>query len=349
LRTIFATALLLFTVVAFARGQQNQTVVPQVDLSLPGSPMRTDLPRTSGIFGELSCDRNGAVYLRPERGNPESRMPLNAAVVRINSNGSIDQFKANQENGTIAPHVMDDSVDADGHVYLLTMRPGKGEHLTVLQLSADSSYVSRTDLDRELTPALFTVMPGGDFLAGGTVAETNKDNPQAQPTTKSVLWLFGNDGQFKREFLSSDASAGTANNAKKVDTGPTSFTSLVIGDDGNVYVLEPGTPPRVVVFDQNGKKVRTLKLQTPSHGTPNRNLYISNGRLMVPYWTLVTADNGKRIGKRVFRVYDSQTGIAMADYVATFQGVPACMDSGDLLFLVNAKDGSIDLARASMR
>lgn len=310
--------------------------------------MHTDLPRSSGIFGELSCDRNGAIYLRPARGSPETTMPLNAAVVRINSDGSVNKFVANQENGTVAPHVMEDAVDADGHVYLLTMRPGKGEQLTVLQLSADSSYLSKTDLDRELTPNLFTVMPSGDFLVGGTVTEKS-DKPDAQPTTKSVLWLFGNDGQFKRDFLSPEPPADKpAKTKKKTDTGPRNLTALQIGDDGNLYVLEPGNAPKVLVFDQDGKKVRTLKLQAPPQGAANRKLYISNGRLMVPFWTM-TEENGKRIGKRVFRVYDSQTGIAMADYVATFQGVLACMDNNDLVFLTNGSGGQIGVARASLR
>lgn len=350
MRQAFLVTILIFAAAALAQDTQDHTVVPQVELTLPGSPLHTDLPRSTAIFGELSCDRNGAIYLRPEHGNPESSMPLNAAVVRINSDGSVNKFVASQENGTVAPHVMEDAADADGHVYLLTMRPGKGERLTVLQLSADSSYLSKTDLDRELTPNLFTVMPSGDFLVGGTVTEKS-DKPNAQPTTRSVLWLFGNDGQFKRDFLSPDAPADKrekATNKKKADTGPRNLTALQIGDDGNLYVLEPGTAPKVLVFDQDGKKVRTLKLRAPAEGAANRRLYISNGRLMVPYWTM-SEENGKRIGKRVFRVYDSQTGIAMADYVATFQGVLACMDNNDLIFLTTSSDGQIGVARASMR
>ena len=322
-------------------------VVPQVDLPDPSSPTRTQLPHTGRILGQVTCDRNGAVYLQPQFvEDPSASTGASSPIVRITSDGSTTRFAAPSGSQEYShTYIVGHAVDRDGRVFLLTMRPGPGDHLTILQLAEDSSVASTTELDRELRPGLFAVLPSGDFLIGGV--ETGDNN---SATRKSVLSLFGRDGRFEREFLSASSKVDIDPQTKQaVAINPTeSFGSLQIGDDNNIYVLLPGSPPRISVFDETGAKLRTLKLDAPPQARLHPEFFVSGGRIVVPYWSTQKA-NDKTVDKRIFRTYDAQTGIAQIDYASTFRGAVACVDHNDLIFLVTGQDGTLSLARASLR
>ncbi len=341
-------AIVIFLLTSLAQAQQPAPVVSEVALADPSSPVRTQLPRTGGILGQPACDKNGAVYLQPEFVTDSASNVLPPSViVRINPDGSIANFSAGQADGANRPtYVLGHAIDRDGRVFLLTMRPGPGDHVSIEQAAPDSSYVSKTDLDRELRPGLFAVLPSGDFLVGGVVPPKNKEDT----TRKSVLWLFGSDGSFKREFLAASSTVATDPKTKRpVDApAPKDFNSIVIGDDGNIYVLVPGSPAKVQVFDEQGQKQRTLKLDPPQQARLDPIMFVSGGRVVVRY-SRTEQENGKPVSKRIFRMYDAQTGMAQIDYVSGFRGIVACLDNNDLVFLVRGQDGALSLARASMR
>jgi hypothetical protein len=306
------------------------------------------LARTGGILPPINCDKNGAIYVQPEfLADANASSIVSSAIIRINADGSTARFSANLPNSqNRASYVLGHAVDRDGRVFLFTTRPGPGNHVTILELSADSSFVSTIDLNRELHPGLFAVLPSGDFLVGG-VEQAEKD----VSTRKSVLWRFGPDGRFQREFFSASRKADLDPRTKQpVAINPTeSFTSLQIGDDNNIYILQPGSPAKVVVFDETGVKQRTLRLDAPPQATLDIFLFVGGGRVVVPFRSTETGANGKKVSKRIFRVYDAQTGIAEIDYVSAFPGIVACLDNNDFEFLVTGKDGALSIARASMR
>ena len=329
---------------ASTRAQQATVNVPQVELGEPSSPVRTQFTRTGGLLGDIECDRNGAIYLQPQFvAGADTKAQAASEIVRINSDGTINKFSAAGATASDhAAYVVGHAVDRDGRVFLLTMRPGPASHLTILQLAPDSSYVSKTDLDRELKPSLFAVLPNGEFLTGGTAAEEGKD-----PSTRnSVLWLFGPDGTFHREFF----SAAATSKSKDKNQAPTqsNLAGMRIGDDDNIYVLRPGSPANVDVLDESGSPVRTLRLETPPHTAFSGFFAVAGGRIVVAY-----SSSEQKVGPpsstRIFRVYDAQTGIPQVDYVATFAGIPACVDNNDLVLLTTGKDGTLSVGRSSMR
>lgn len=330
------------------RAQQAAPTVPQVDLSEPSSPVHTQYTGPGGILGEITCDRNGALYIQPQFvPGADTNARATSDIVRINPDGSIKKFSAVDASAPNHPtYVVGHAIDRDGRVFLLTMRPGPRSQLTILQLAPDSSSVSKTDLDREMQPTLFAVLPSGDFLVGGTAATSEQD----KQSRASVLWLFGSDGSFHREFISAASSKKTDSKAKgPVDVPSTAdLGGLRIGDDDNIYVFRPGSPAKVDVFDQSGARQRTLRLDTPPKASFDHFFAVSGGRLVVGY-SSAQQKVGPPSSSRIFRVYDAQTGAAQVDYVSTFRGTPACLDNNDLVFLVTGKGGGFDIARASMR
>ncbi len=343
--TSVAAAVLLTS----AAAQTPAPVVPEVNLSEPTSPVHTQLSSArGGILGTITCDKNGAIYLQPQfTGNAIGNVGPSSEIVRIDPDGTVTKFPSTVADSSSRPmYVVGHAVDRDGRVFLLTMRPGPGTHVSIVELSADSSLVSKTDLDRELRPGLFAVLPSGDFLVGGTLP----DRAQSAETRKSVLWLFGADGSFKREFLATSSPAEIDPQTKR--PGGTiaiiDFRSLQIGDDGSIYVLRPRNAPEIDVFDEQGKKQRTLKLDPPPQARIDEFFFVGGGRLVVPYWSTEKSD-GKQVYKRIFRVYDAQSGIPQMDYVSTFRAIVACLDNNDLVFLVTGKDRFLNIARASMR
>ncbi len=345
---LFLSVLITVLAAYGAAAQKAAPVVPQVDLPDPSSSVRTQLPRRGGILGAIACDKNGGVYLQPQfTGNQIGSVGPSSEIVRIDPDGSVTNFPSSVADPTGRPmYVVGHAVDRDGRVFLLTMRPGPGSHVTVVQLSPDSSFVSKADLDRELRPGLFAVLPSGDFLVGGTLPQTDK----SAETGKSVLWLFGSDGSFQREFLAtSSATEIDPRTNRPVGTiANIDFRSLQIGDDNNIYVLQPGSPAKIVVFDEQGQKQRTLKLDAPPDSRIDEYFFVSSGRIVVPYWSTEKLQ-GKQVYKRIYRVYDAQTGIPQIDYVSTFRAIIACLDNNDLVFLITDKDGALSIARASMR
>ena len=342
------SVLVTVLLVSIAVAQKPAPVVPQVELPDPTSPVRTQLPRRGGILGAIACDKNGAIYLQPQFApDPSGNVESSSDIVRLNSDGTVASFPSSVADASGTPmYVVAHAVDRDGRVFLLTMRPGPGTHVTVVELSPDASFVSKTDLDRELRPGLFAVLPSGDFLIGGTLPDSDK----SAETRKSVLWLFGSDGSFKREFLAT-TSAAEINPQTKRPVGTIAnidFRSLQIGDDNSIYVLRPANPAKIDVFDEQGQKQRSLKLNPPKDARVGEFFFAGNGRVVVPYWSTEKSE-GKQVYKRIFRVYDAQTGIAQIDWVSTFRAIVACLDNSDLVFLVTSKDGSLSIERASMR
>lgn len=317
--------------------------MPQVTLPEPSLPVRTQLPQNGGTLGKLECDKDGAVYLQPQFVSDTGGNVLpNSDILRINSDGSTNRFSAAGQGRM--NYVQGHAVDRDGRVFLLTMRPGPRHRLTVLQLAADSSYVSKVDLDRELQPTLFAVLPGGEFLVGG--ARVDSDENRKGGT--SVLWLFGSDGSFHREFGAATPTKGDKPGNPVGGPSSPDLGGLQIGDDDNIYVLRPGSPAKVNVFDQGGTLQRTLRLDAPPKAALDGFFSARAGRLVVGY-----SSPQQKVGppspSRIFRVYDPQTGIAQIDYVSAFAGTPACVDNNDLIFLLTGKDGSLNIARVSMR
>ena len=341
----FAVSTLLF--VPVFRAQQTTTSVPQVALSEPSSLVPTQYTRPGGTLGDIACDRNSAIYIQPQFvAGADTNPQATNEIVRINSDGSINKFSASDSNAPDhATYVVGHAVDRDGRVFLLTMRPGPGNQLTILQLAADSSYVSKIDLDRELRPTVFAVLPSGDFLVGGTTVLAKQDK---QPG-KSVLWLFGSDGAFHREFFSATnpKNAGDKSNNAEVPSSH-DLVGLRIGDDDNIYVLHPGSPAKVDVYDQSGARLRSLRLESPSQTRFGGFFAVNGGRIVAGY-----ASTEKKVGppstQRTFRTFDAETGLPQIDFVSTFAATPACVDNNDLIFLVNGKDGSLSLYRASLR
>jgi hypothetical protein len=340
-------AFLVVSLTTLAGAQQPAPVVPQVELADPTSSVRAQLARSAGFLGQVACDKNGAIYLQPEFAADDNTGTPGSAIIRISSDGSIARYSADPSGAKSHTYVLGHAVDRDGRVFLLTMRPGPGDRLTVLQLSPDSSIVSKTDLDRQLRPGLFAVLPSGDFLISGVENSNEKD----AGTRKSVLWLFGSDGTFKRQFLAASTKVDVDPKTRRPAPTPATvdFTSLQIGDDNNIYILQPGSPVKVVVFDETGVKQRTLRLDAPPQATLDVFLFVGGGRVVVPFRSTETGANGKKVSKRIFRVYDAQTGIAEIDYISTFPGIVACLDNNDLEFLVPGKDGALSIARAAMR
>jgi len=305
-------------------------------LTVPPSPLpleddlATVQTSANANFSDARCDQDGTVYLRHESAGDDA-----SKIVRISSDGTVEQVQLAPVPGFGATHTFAITTSEGGAVQEVvrawdTSDPSDSPSIYYLQFAADGSFRSRRQFAHEFIPALLLPLPSGNFFAAGVLM---KDVPGTNDTEEvPVTGIFNSDTRLISKLQNAPAKAAVQAASSSADGEALQSGHVVLGDDGNLYVLLSARNTRVRVYRQTGELLREMTLQQPfEHGLAT-GIWVSDGRLVVTY-------DGKaddRNHAATYIEYDSNSGQLIRTYRPQFTGMVACFKEGQTLtVLVN--------------
>ncbi len=281
---------------------QEPPSFPTLDLPPISNPVVTEMP-AAGLLGDLACDLDGNIYVRPGTPlNPKESL-LSLPVVRISRTGKVSQFGSKTIEGLPRDaEILRFGIGADGrlHQIIHTIEKRK-DALYLVSFSSEGQPASKSSFgESDWMPQLFLPLPSGDFFITGT-----KLSPEGKPGS-TFAGIFGADAQLKRAVRPESASEITGD-----ETFRFAINNVRLADDGNIYLLRASPRPTVKVLNQTGEAVRDLVLQPPLPKASAGNFYVAQRRFLVIFRSPAEKDLPRATR---YALYDSDTGELRASY-----------------------------------
>lgn len=326
---------------------QDKVAPPNATLTSAGRPTNLRLkveartPFVGGLAGKSRCDAEGNIYFRPtdsdtaERYHPTSALP----VRRIRPDGSLGgSFSISDTSpGLLAT---DFFVTTGGKVYQVA-RSESSRSVYVVSYSPEGSLESKVRLETEFfLPYQVAVFRSGEFLVSGIRGSYNRT-----PFTA----VYGNNGELIREIYEpEDDDARKRAEAGEPGFRPDNMQSsndfvthgdVVLGSDGNAYLLRAASPALIYTVSSKGEVVRTLRVDSPTPGLLAAELKSADGLLAIGF-----LEHGRNTG--VIQVVDFR-GNSVASYAPEdsrmYPGLLACYTPNRLVFVGLANGDNLRL------
>ena len=282
---------------------------------------------SGGLWGNLECDSNGAVYVRRQQVRASD---FQSPILRLSpSDPTVTFFVPRSEfEGEVYGFAF--TVDVGGKVFEL-VRAGKADRVFLVEFSKDGQFQKKTEIESNIRPVSIAALPSDRLLVRGI--EETADRSQG----KSVTAIFRSDGKLLTRFAS-------ANNATKEDIAAIELGDARVGDDQNIYALHSASPPVVTVYDLSGHRLREMRLRPPFSNAHSSGIYPSSYRMIVSYQQATGPKEAPR-GLPVFSVYNAETGELLTSYVQESRGIVACVVQNEATILTTTSDKHFAILR----
>lgn len=338
---VFITSTILWLPLPPVRGQE-------VPLVLTDS-VEVENMRSQPFLGRAACDGEGNLYFRFFK----NRGPASAPLLRLARDGrqavtfSLDQVPDETVRGG---NFEDYVVDLRANVYLLThvRQPDSEAQTAIVRFSSDGDYDSTIKINAPFIAWKLGVFPSGEFLLSGLKEEQGKGEPRGV----SAIGVFSSTGDVVKVFsphedvkLNYDADTKTfeTEGLAAIGTSP-----IAPGEDGNIYLMRPGSKPSIYVISPAGTVIRRLAITPPHDGFRAWDMRIGGGRIVVEF--VQKHDDTTRSDRVTYSIFDSE-GARVIDYLSSTEvgGHLACYTPNGFTFLAPSPSGRLAIRRASLR
>lgn len=304
---------------------------------------------TGGLFAELSCDREGDVYLGPARNGD--------AIRKINAKGELVASFTPEANPDVKVYgVGRYSVSPDGELYVpVGSQQTHGWHLLVFK--SDGSYSTNIKLDAGfgVQPATTTVFANGNLLISGT-----KLDRSSKLFIVPFTGIFRSDGRLLKEItLEQDEHIPDTSAMKNLKPGQAlpviTNRAVALGEteaakDGNIYVMRWDSPADFYAISAGGEVVKRFKVDPGAAYYAPDGMHIAGNRIAIMFRH--GADD------RILKIVDLD-GHELANYTISSDEIPASQRLGvfacysqnpeRFTFLSSDKDLKLKVTRAEPR
>lgn len=336
----FITVTILWSPLAQIRGQE-------VPLVLKDS-VEVENMRSQPFLGGAACDGEGNLYFRFFR----NRAPASAPLLRLARDGretvtfSLDQVPDETVRGG---SFEDYAVDLRGRVYLLThvRQPDSEAQTAIVRFSRDGHYDSTINIDASFIAWKLGVFPSGELLLSGLKEGQGK----GEPAGVSAIGVFSSTGEVVKVFspqedvkLNYDGNRETSETEGLAAIGT---SPIAPGEDGNIYLMRPGSKASIYVISPAGTVVRRLAITPPHDGFRAWDMRIGGGNIVVEF--VQKHDDTTRSDRVIYSIFDSE-GTRVIDYLSSTEvgGHLACYSPNGFTFLAPSPSGRLAIRRASL-
>jgi hypothetical protein len=213
------------------------------------------------------CDGNDHVYYRKYIVGTTFRAPIEK--VEQKSARVIGTFKLPPAPKGNEFNARDFFVSTDGTVTALAWIPATTQ-VYMVRFNSAGEPGNATKLEGDFQPeGPIAVFPSGDVLVTGFEANL------AEPRSRLFSAIFSSDGKLvKRVEFPSDRKVETMAKQHDPSVSPTlapqlnlavSDGRILVGADGNAYLMRPLNPPEIYVVNSTGEVIRTFVVKTNSN------------------------------------------------------------------------------------
>jgi hypothetical protein len=297
------------------------------------------------------CDDKGNVYLRFYT----QQQTLASPIIKVSSDGQQEtKFDLSTVDGWSESEIEAFAIDRTRNVHMLARRrtPDKKIEQAIVVFDAKGSYLSTVTLKLDIADAYavnMAVFPTGEYLIlerkpmarSATQAKTPDGAKPAPPSLSTILAMYDKNGVLIKEVQ-------TPKETKSMSVEAVSLSSMIMGDDGNAYLLFHGQSTLYVIAN-TGELVRTLNVHSQDSllllaNAEGMGLLIKGGQ--EPSGSTQPYDTAKF----AFHLVDPETGASLYDYTLGDKiptGAFACYANRSFLFLGSTKDGQLSIIRAT--
>ena len=297
--------------------------------------------------GQVACDGAGNVYARPVMFGALPEIAARAPVQQIKTDGTLGRsYRIADASPDLLIPVSGFFVAANGKVYIVGWS-GEPDHLGgriyVVAFSAEGSVESVVHIDsrERFSPQSLAVFDSGEMLLSGWQGETGH-TPYAA--------VFASDGTLSKKIVQpEDAELAKRADAGEADLMPgpeygnvAALGRVIIGSDGNAYLMRRASPVVVYVVSRSGEVVRTLHIDAT--GLRPLDIQSAEGTLAIFF--------GSDSGNQALRVVDfSGNQLASLDIFGGGEGNQsfACYTPATYSFFASDESGNTYLRKFELR
>lgn len=283
----------------------------------------------------IKCDSDGNMYLRPVA-DPNSNLD---SIVKIGANGKIASTFSFQNLGDIKASAALDFVVLRGEVYALITDKNGGDHL--VRFRSDGTYNSEITLPTaEMQISRFATFSMDQVLMTGMNSKTSRAETLLVDRSGNVSHLINTKEQFQLD------RNGELSHTDRLSV---TLSSLVPGDDGNIYLMRQSSHPVIFAISPNGEVLKQFTIKSPDGSYRPLTMSIGAGKIAV-----VFQENkppvGSNIARQIYRVVDEYSGEVQADYSSKpeiWGGFACYVAPAQFSLLMPQKDGRFALVKAT--
>jgi hypothetical protein len=288
----------------------------------------------------IKCDSGGNLYARPFQ-DPGPDKPLRPPILKIGRDGKLSASFSFEHVGDIDTkdlELIDFSAGRLGEVYALVASK-KASYVVAFRSNAEFQSATLLSLDPSFQASRFVRLSSGQYLLTG-LKGTKRD-----PT----ILLLDTAGNIVRTFNTKETyHTDPAGAATKGDIDSFELSDLQVGEDGNIYIMRPSAPAKILVLSVLGEVVREFAVEAPGSDYFPLSLALGGGRIVVIFEQRKAP--GQSIARYVYRVIDANTWTPLLDYVTPPElwGAFACyVPPAQFSVLMPQEDGRFRLENAS--
>jgi hypothetical protein len=334
-----------FTVCAWAAGQAKGST-DTAELARP--LVITDVVEMPSelqgmLVGVPKCDADGNVYFRYY----DEQKKMKTGVHKVDSKGrkqAIFRLDSDPDFASGPGGLSDFYVSKDGDFYGLAWKFG-GYY--IVEFNKGGEVKSKIELDKTLVATFVGGLSGGNFLVAGMERGTPEHPTPTRPFTAIV---DANGRIIKRIVAPDDKRIGDAADAGDIDyvsapghgNSAVSGGGLMIGSDGNAYLLRATSPPTITVISPGGETLRSFTVNPPDSSVRFSNVHIADNRIALFYW-----ENDSRTALVRLVDYEGQV-VGTYKSTALTPVFPCFSPEGTFTFMM-MKHGHQDLVRVEAK
>ncbi|HWY59414.1 MAG TPA: hypothetical protein VNZ03_33425 [Terriglobales bacterium] len=341
----------VFTMAEDKQKKQQQNDEASLNLQIVDA-VRTNTDEISTMSPDR-CDADGNVYMRPHGLDYKFGW---GQILKFNPKGEL-KVTFSPQAGFLPTQLF---VAGDGTVYVLAVdqkqltdekeqEARRAPDNYILRYRSDGSLDGKTKLDAQFVPSgSFVVFPSGEILISAIEVATGVGQPPPTPFTS----LFDQNGAFLKKISGKEdewiANAIESHDTTKVAPGhganpAVAMGQVIIGSDGNAYVMRKSLPAVVYVISSGGSLVRTLTL--PSGEPPKFPSILMENRGQLAIMFQNAGPNEPRL-----RLFETLTGkpIQTVNTQMQFGAGATCFNPPDFTF-VRVEDGKFVFTTAQAR
>jgi len=236
---------------------------------------------TATAFSQLTCDRDGNVYLGPVDGSGIRKINAKGELVatyKPRANPDIDVYSEGRY-----------SVTPDGEVYQ-HVESKTEPHRFILVFKSDGSYSTtiRPETGFSVVPATIAVFPNGNLLMTG-----NKLDRNSKLFIVPFTGIFRSDGKLLKEItLEQEEHLPDTSAMRDLKPGQPlpNISNRAVGwghtepaKDGNIYIMRWGSPASFYAISPGGEVVKRFTVDPGSSAYDPYNMHISGNRIAVQF------------------------------------------------------------------
>jgi hypothetical protein len=309
----------------------------------------------------IKCDSRGNMYVRFY----DSR-PFSAPLLKISPEGERKAaFTLERVPQWEKGEFIDFEIDANGHVYLLVVKPTKNRTLSyaIVAMNEEARFQFTAELNlpfRLDSVDHLAIFPSGQFLVGGfrslgeakgQALPSGTGDPKVTTEVEPILVVVDRAGRLVSEVSFSPNTLETPREASRKGVMPASAIhgeSILPWEDGYLYVLYRTTgPPSLYAISSDGRVARTVKVVPPTENATAIDIVGAPGAGILVHFGEGDARGYYAADKMLFSIVNPTSGERIYDYSTNRQlgGALGCYHRGTFTFLGNVK-GQFAVLRA---